>query len=40
MYRMLQAVERQPAESTVSLEDRTTTQSPAHHQKDILVRIR
>jgi len=36
---MLQAVERQPVESTISLEDRTTTQSPANHQKEIFVRI-
>jgi hypothetical protein len=32
---MLQAVERQPTESTISLEDRT----PANHQKEIFVRI-
>ncbi len=38
MYRMLQAVERQPTESTSSLDDRTTTQSPANHHKEILVR--
>jgi hypothetical protein len=36
---MLQAVERQPPESTTFLEDRTTTQSPSNHQKEILVRI-
>jgi hypothetical protein len=36
MYRMLQAVEREPTESIVSLDDRTTTQSPPNHQKDIL----
>jgi hypothetical protein len=37
---MLQAVERQPIESTSSLDDRTTTtQSPTHHQKEIFVRI-
>lgn len=39
MYRMLQAVEREPVESTTSVEDRATNQSPASHQKDILVRI-
>ena len=39
MYRILQAVERQPTESAISLEDRTTTQSPANQQKDILVSI-
>ena len=38
MYRMLQAVERQPSESTPSVDDRTTTPSPANHQKEILVR--
>ncbi|CAF1631832.1 unnamed protein product, partial [Adineta ricciae] len=36
MYRMLQAVERQPNEATSSLDDGITTQSPAGHQKDIL----
>lgn len=39
MYRMLQAVEREPEESIASLEDRTTNQSPASHQKDILVSL-
>jgi hypothetical protein len=39
MYRMLQAVERQPVESTTSLEDRTTIQSSANHPKEIFVRI-
>jgi hypothetical protein len=39
MYRMLQAVERQPNESTLSLDDRATTQSPANHQREIFVRI-
>ena len=39
MYRMLQAVERQPDEVTSSLDDGTTTQSPASHRKDILVRL-
>ncbi|CAF1594420.1 unnamed protein product, partial [Adineta steineri] len=36
MYRMLQAVERQPIESISSLDDRTTSQSPATHRKEIL----
>ncbi|CAF1368319.1 unnamed protein product [Rotaria sp. Silwood1] len=35
MYRMLQAVERQPIELTASSEDRTTMQSPANHQKEV-----
>ncbi|CAF3648141.1 unnamed protein product [Rotaria sordida] len=36
MYRMLQAVERQPMELTSTSDDRTTMQSPANHQKEIL----
>ena len=39
MYRMLQAVEREAVESSTTVEDRTSNQSPAGHQKDILVRI-
>ncbi|CAF4577053.1 unnamed protein product, partial [Rotaria sp. Silwood2] len=39
MYRMLQAVERQPVESTSSSDDRATTQSPANHEKETIVRI-
>ncbi|CAF4330548.1 unnamed protein product [Rotaria sp. Silwood2] len=36
MYRMLQAVERQPVESTLSSDDRATTQSPANHEKETI----
>ena len=38
MYRMLQAVEREAVESITNVEDRISNQSPANHQKDILVR--
>jgi hypothetical protein len=43
MYRMLQAVERQPVELTTSSDERATVQSPApttnHQHRDIYVRI-
>ncbi len=42
MYRMLQAVEKQPIESSLSYDERTNVQSPAptnYQQRDIYVRI-
>jgi len=42
MYRILQAVERQPIESSLSYDERTNVQSPAptnYQQRDIYVRI-
>jgi hypothetical protein len=41
MYRMLQAVEKQPSESSSSYDEKATIQTPAstnHQQRDIYVR--
>jgi len=43
MYRMLQAVEKQPSESSSTYDEKATIQTPAstnHQQRDIYVRRR